>query len=88
MSDVKRWYVPEAIPVIQYHDPSIEVVSASDYDAALRRAEEAEAALKKIATVHCALVSGSCKPPYLCVTCIARAALSGGKIVVHGSFTV
>jgi hypothetical protein len=34
-SDVKRWHVPETIPVIPYHAPSIEVVSASDYDAAI-----------------------------------------------------
>ena len=35
-----------------------------------------EAALRRIAGQHCALVAGSCKPPYLCVTCIARAALA------------
>ena len=52
MSDVKRWHVPETMPVIPYHAPSIEVVSASDYDAAVRRAEEL-AAVKEIRQHGC-----------------------------------
>ena len=45
---VKRWFVSPIIPVIQSGVPAIEVVSASDYDAAQARICELEAALELI----------------------------------------
>jgi hypothetical protein len=61
-------------------------VPSSDHDAAIA-AKDAEierlrAALEKIATVHCSLASGVCNQPYLCVTCIARAALATAETEV------
>ena len=43
---VKRWFVSPIIPVIQSGVPAIEVVSASDYDAAQARIRELEALVR------------------------------------------
>ncbi|MDE2098472.1 MAG: hypothetical protein KGL39_14560 [Patescibacteria group bacterium] len=82
MSEVQYWWVwrpslsKADMGALDYH----KVVLASDYDrnlAEMRRQRDAyEAALLKIASCPCTNTVSPCRPPYVCVTCIARAALN------------